>query len=170
LLFEDGATIGANVPILRIKAGAAAAAAAPAAQAPKPATPSSKPAAEPVQPKAEPVAAKKEIPTSQPEVPQVPKAPISRTPISQIPVTPLQTESSGPVDITKIGGTRAETRVKMSKMRQTVASRLKTAQNTCAMLTTFNEINMGLDIFCEIHFLKQCFYSLCFFFFSSKEI
>lgn len=29
-------------------------------------------------------------------------------------------------------------------MRQTVASRLKTAQNTCAMLTTFNEINMGL--------------------------
>ena len=35
-------------------------------------------------------------------------------------------------------------KVKMSKMRQTVASRLKTAQNTCAMLTTFNEINMGL--------------------------
>lgn len=34
-------------------------------------------------------------------------------------------------------------KVKMSKMRQTVASRLKTAQNTCAMLTTFNEINMG---------------------------
>ncbi len=35
----------------------------------------------------------------------------------------------------------------MSKMRQTVASRLKTAQNTCAMLTTFNEINMGLETF-----------------------
>jgi 2-oxoglutarate dehydrogenase E2 component (dihydrolipoamide succinyltransferase) len=28
-------------------------------------------------------------------------------------------------------------------MRQTVASRLKNAQNTCAMLTTFNELNMG---------------------------
>jgi len=140
LLFEDGATIGANVPILKLKAGAAGGA-APAAQAPT--VPASKPAAQPVQPKAEPAA---QVPTSQPAVPPVPQAPKSRTPIAQIPVTPLQTEASGPVDISKIGGSRAETRVKMSKMRQTVASRLKTAQNTCAMLTTFNEINMGFDI------------------------
>ena len=35
----------------------------------------------------------------------------------------------------------------MSKMRQTVANRLKSAQNTCAMLTTFNEIDMGLQEF-----------------------
>jgi len=36
-----------------------------------------------------------------------------------------------------------ETRVKMSKMRQTIARRLKEAQNTNALLTTFNEIDMG---------------------------
>lgn len=31
----------------------------------------------------------------------------------------------------------------MSKMRQTIARRLKEAQNTNALLTTFNEIDMG---------------------------
>ena len=31
----------------------------------------------------------------------------------------------------------------MTKMRKTVATRLKEAQNTCAMLTTFNDLNMG---------------------------
>ena len=36
-----------------------------------------------------------------------------------------------------------ETRVRMSKMRQTIAKRLKEAQNTNALLTTFNEIDMG---------------------------
>ena len=36
-----------------------------------------------------------------------------------------------------------ETRVKMSRMRQTIAKRLKEAQNTNALLTTFNEIDMG---------------------------
>ena len=33
--------------------------------------------------------------------------------------------------------------VKMNRMRQRIAQRLKDAQNTCAMLTTFNEIDMG---------------------------
>ena len=36
-----------------------------------------------------------------------------------------------------------EERVKMSKLRQVIASRLKEAQNTAAMLTTFNEVDMG---------------------------
>ena len=32
--------------------------------------------------------------------------------------------------------------IKMNRMRQRIAQRLKDAQNTCAMLTTFNEIDM----------------------------
>jgi 2-oxoglutarate dehydrogenase E2 component (dihydrolipoamide succinyltransferase) len=36
----------------------------------------------------------------------------------------------------------AEERVKMSRLRQTIARRLKDAQNTAAMLTTFNEVDM----------------------------
>ncbi|MEC7644449.1 MAG: 2-oxoglutarate dehydrogenase complex dihydrolipoyllysine-residue succinyltransferase [Pseudomonadota bacterium] len=35
-----------------------------------------------------------------------------------------------------------EERVPMSKLRQVIASRLKAAQNTAAMLTTFNEVDM----------------------------
>jgi len=35
-----------------------------------------------------------------------------------------------------------EERVKMTRLRQTVARRLKEAQNTAAMLTTFNEVDM----------------------------
>ena len=34
-------------------------------------------------------------------------------------------------------------RVKMTRLRQTIASRLKEAQNTAAMLTTFNEVDMS---------------------------
>jgi 2-oxoglutarate dehydrogenase E2 component (dihydrolipoamide succinyltransferase) len=39
-------------------------------------------------------------------------------------------------------GERREERVKMSRMRQTIASRLKEAQNTAALLTTFNDVDM----------------------------
>jgi 2-oxoglutarate dehydrogenase E2 component (dihydrolipoamide succinyltransferase) len=38
--------------------------------------------------------------------------------------------------------TGTEERVKMSRLRQTIARRLKDAQNTAAMLTTFNEVDM----------------------------
>ncbi len=36
-----------------------------------------------------------------------------------------------------------EERVKMTRLRQTIARRLKDAQNTAAMLTTFNDVDMG---------------------------
>lgn len=36
-----------------------------------------------------------------------------------------------------------ERRVKMSRLRQTIARRLKEAQNTAAMLTTYNEVDMS---------------------------
>jgi 2-oxoglutarate dehydrogenase E2 component (dihydrolipoamide succinyltransferase) len=36
-----------------------------------------------------------------------------------------------------------EERVRMSRLRQTIARRLKDAQNTAAMLTTFNEVDMS---------------------------
>ncbi|MDZ7712041.1 MAG: 2-oxoglutarate dehydrogenase complex dihydrolipoyllysine-residue succinyltransferase [Rhodovibrio sp.] len=39
-------------------------------------------------------------------------------------------------------GKPREERVKMSKLRQTISKRLKEAQNTAAMLTTFNEVDM----------------------------
>ena len=41
------------------------------------------------------------------------------------------------------GNGRKEERVRMSRLRQTVAKRLKEAQNTAAMLTTFNDVDMS---------------------------
>ena len=43
-------------------------------------------------------------------------------------------------------GERREERVKMSRLRQTIAKRLKDAQNTAAMLTTFNDVDMSAVI------------------------
>jgi 2-oxoglutarate dehydrogenase E2 component (dihydrolipoamide succinyltransferase) len=37
---------------------------------------------------------------------------------------------------------RSEERVKMTRLRQTIATRLKEAQNTAALLTTFNDVDM----------------------------
>ncbi|MFY9629333.1 MAG: 2-oxoglutarate dehydrogenase complex dihydrolipoyllysine-residue succinyltransferase [Methylocystis sp.] len=41
---------------------------------------------------------------------------------------------------------RREERVRMSRLRQTIARRLKEAQNAAAMLTTFNEVDMSAVI------------------------
>lgn len=40
------------------------------------------------------------------------------------------------------GGNRNEERVRMTRLRQTVAKRLKDAQDTAALLTTFNDVDM----------------------------
>ncbi|MEK7343858.1 MAG: 2-oxoglutarate dehydrogenase complex dihydrolipoyllysine-residue succinyltransferase [Pseudomonadota bacterium] len=40
------------------------------------------------------------------------------------------------------GPSRAQERVKMTRLRQTVAKRLKEAQSTAALLTTFNDVDM----------------------------
>ncbi|OAB55216.1 2-oxoglutarate dehydrogenase [Phormidium willei BDU 130791] len=68
-----------------------------------------------------------------------PPAPASQAPASQAPASqaPAPAEAKAPA-----AGPREE-RVKMTKLRQTIARRLKEAQNTAAMLTTFNEIDMS---------------------------
>ena len=64
---------------------------------------------------------------------------------------------------------KKEERVKMSRLRQRIAERLKAAQNTAAMLTTFNEIDMTAvmalreaykDSFEKTHGVKLGFMSL----------
>lgn len=92
-----------------------------------------------------------------PPPPPKPAAPPSgaaappKPPLTSIPVAAIRHAQSleaatvkiPPQDPTKeISGTRTEQRVKMNRMRQKIASRLKEAQNVNAMLTTFNEIDM----------------------------
>jgi 2-oxoglutarate dehydrogenase E2 component (dihydrolipoamide succinyltransferase) len=52
---------------------------------------------------------------------------------------PVPAQPRGPVNANDDG---REERVKMTRLRQTIARRLKEAQNTAAMLTTFNEVDM----------------------------
>jgi 2-oxoglutarate dehydrogenase E2 component (dihydrolipoamide succinyltransferase) len=65
------------------------------------------------------------------------KAPAQGTPAK----TPAKSPSATP--IAPIPGTREERKVPMSPIRQTIARRLVQAQQTAALLTTFNEIDMS---------------------------
>ncbi len=68
----------------------------------------------------------------------------------------------------KAAGSKPVERVKMTKLRQTIANRLKESQNTAAILTTFNEVDMTevmalrnqyKDIFEKKHGVKLGFMS-----------
>mgnify|MGYP001159559071 FL=1 len=51
-------------------------------------------------------------------------------------------QNSKPDKFVKLDTVDAEERIPMSRLRQTIAKRLKDAQNNAAILTTFNEVNM----------------------------
>jgi 2-oxoglutarate dehydrogenase E2 component (dihydrolipoamide succinyltransferase) len=51
--------------------------------------------------------------------------------------------ATAPASAPAVSGDRGEERVKMTRLRQTVARRLKEAQNTAALLTTFNDCDMS---------------------------
>ena len=83
------------------------------------------------------------------------------TPMSTVPVPVTQMRApSVPSDAGR------EERVRMSRLRQTIARRLKDAQNTAAMLTTFNDVDMSAimkvrseykDLFEKRHHVKLGF-------------
>jgi 2-oxoglutarate dehydrogenase E2 component (dihydrolipoamide succinyltransferase) len=65
------------------------------------------------------------------------KAASAPTPVFQ-PAAAVQVRAPSPAD-----DAAREERVKMTRLRQTIARRLKDVQNTAAMLTTFNEVDMS---------------------------
>lgn len=75
-------------------------------------------------------------------------APTTPSPATQKAAAPTPSPSSTPSSSAppaeeKVTGNRTESRVKMTRMRQRIAQRLKESQNTAAMLTTFQEVDMG---------------------------
>merc|ERR1712032_1271066 len=160
LLVEDGSTVQPGVQLLKIQLGPGGAkpAAAPAAAAPAPAAAAAAP-----------------IPTTPPPPPPRPAAPLAARPPP--PPMPPKAPAAGAAPVlrmppadptTEIAGTRSEHRVKMNRMRMKIASRLKEAQNTNAMLTTFNELDMSAimqlrrdnqDAFVKKHGIKMGFMS-----------
>ncbi|XP_050337612.1 dihydrolipoyllysine-residue succinyltransferase component of 2-oxoglutarate dehydrogenase complex, mitochondrial [Bactrocera neohumeralis] len=158
ILVEDGVTVKAGQPLFKIEKAEGtptAAAAAPAAAVPPPAKPAAPvpapaaPAAAAPPPKPAPQAARPPPPpaarAAPPPPPPKPSAPVGQIPVASVPPAQAAPQIKvPPSDYSRqITGTRTEQRVKMNRMRQKIASRLKDAQNTNAMLTTFNEIDMS---------------------------
>ncbi len=155
---KDGETVAVGALLGQINEGGAASAAKPAA-APAKAAPA---------PAAAPAAAPKAVAADAPLAPSVrklsaesgvdaatvpgsgkdgrvtkgdmlaaiEKAASAPTPVNQ-PAASVQVRSPSPAD-----DAAREERVKMTRLRQTIARRLKDVQNTAAMLTTFNEVDM----------------------------
>jgi 2-oxoglutarate dehydrogenase E2 component (dihydrolipoamide succinyltransferase) len=117
-------------------APAAAAARTPPAEAP-PAPSVRKLAAESgVDPAAVPGSGKDGRVTKGDMLAAIERAAAQPTPVST-PAAAVQMRAPSPAD-----DAAREERVRMTRLRQTIARRLKDAQNTAAMLTTFNEVDM----------------------------
>ncbi|MGB5086185.1 MAG: 2-oxoglutarate dehydrogenase complex dihydrolipoyllysine-residue succinyltransferase [Methylocystis silviterrae] len=63
--------------------------------------------------------------------------------VQELPAQEARIEAPAPRVPIPQEDSRREERVKMTRLRQTIARRLKEAQNTAAMLTTFNEVDMS---------------------------
>ncbi len=147
IIAKDGETVTPGALLGQISVGTAGSTPAPASTAPVPAVPAAAPAVSssmPPAPSAAKIAAdrgvdlsgvegsgkrgqvlKGDVLAAKPTAPVAPPAPAAlRAP-------------SAPDDASR------EERVRISKLRQTIARRLKEAQNTAAMLTTFNEADMS---------------------------
>ena len=181
IVAQNGETVGLDALLGQIAEGAAGAATtAPAAAASAPAAAVSAPApaaaaapatgSMPAAPAAAKVAADNNISTADIDGSgkrgQVLKGDVlaavakgASAPVAAAPVSAPRPVSSAE------DGVREE-RVKMTRLRQTIAKRLKDAQNTAAMLTTYNEVDMSAvmdlrnrykDVFEKKHGVKLCF-------------
>ena len=153
---ETGSTVAIGALLGHLAAGAAPTAPAPAAAA-KPAPATAKPApaaatAAPPAPAAAKIAAEAKIDLASVagsgKRGQVMKGDVLAAIAEARAPAPVQAPAPVPVPVPTVRPTAPddsarEERVRMTKLRQTIARRLKEAQNTAAMLTTFNEVDMS---------------------------
>ncbi|WP_454623895.1 2-oxoglutarate dehydrogenase complex dihydrolipoyllysine-residue succinyltransferase [Bradyrhizobium cenepequi] len=170
IIAKDGETVAVGALLGQINDGAAGAAAKPAA-APAPAKPAAAPPPPPpaAAAPAPAAAAPRTLPADTPIAPSVRKLSVeSGIDASTVPgsgkdgrvtkgdmLAAIERAASAPTLVNQPAASvqvRApspaddaarEERVKMTRLRQTIARRLKDVQNTAAMLTTFNEVDMS---------------------------
>ncbi|MEZ5925665.1 MAG: 2-oxoglutarate dehydrogenase complex dihydrolipoyllysine-residue succinyltransferase [Hyphomicrobiaceae bacterium] len=160
IVAAEGATVAVGAVLGSVVEGTGAPAKPTAA-------PSSKPAAAPAPVEtqapaptpAAPPSTPRPVPTAQPASPPTQKGPVtipapsSRT-LEELMRTAHEAPPAGaaaaqaptpaaPRAPSPEADAKREERVRMSRLRQTIARRLKEAQSTAAMLTTFNDVDMG---------------------------
>ncbi|MBB4186902.1 2-oxoglutarate dehydrogenase E2 component (dihydrolipoamide succinyltransferase) [Sinorhizobium terangae] len=184
IVAQAGETVGLGALLGQIAEGAGAAAAAPAPAEKKPEPAAAAPAPQPAA-----AAPAKQAPTSMPPAPAAAKliaennlaadqidgsgkrgqvlkgdviAALAKG-VSAPAAEPAKVQARAPAPAEDA---LREERVKMTRLRQTIAKRLKDAQNTAAMLTTYNEVDMSAvmslrnkykDIFEKKHGVKLGF-------------
>jgi 2-oxoglutarate dehydrogenase E2 component (dihydrolipoamide succinyltransferase) len=156
IVAKDGETVAVGALLGQIKDGVAGAVAKPAAAPAKAAVPlvaaapKAAPADAPLAPSVRKISAESGIDaatvpgsgkdgrvTKGDMLAAIEKAASAPTPVNQ-PAAAVQVRAPSPAD-----DAVREERVKMTRLRQTIARRLKDVQNTAAMLTTFNEVDMS---------------------------
>ena len=162
VIAKDGETVAAGALLGQISPGGAGAAAAPAAKAaPAPAKSAPAPAAAAPAPAAKAGEAK---PTDMPASPAAAKiaadkgldvnsvagsgkrGQVLKGDVLEAASAPKAAPAPAPAVVrapSVADDASREERVRMTRLRQTIARRLKEAQNTAAMLTTFNEVDMS---------------------------
>jgi 2-oxoglutarate dehydrogenase E2 component (dihydrolipoamide succinyltransferase) len=156
IVAKEGDTVAVGALLGQLKASdGGSAAAAPAAKAvpapakPAPAPAAARPADQPLAPSVRKLSAESGVDaanvagtgkdgrvTKGDMMAAIERAAAAPTPVPQ--TAAVQMRAPSPAD-----DAAREERVKMTRLRQTIARRLKDAQNTAAMLTTFNEVDMG---------------------------
>jgi 2-oxoglutarate dehydrogenase E2 component (dihydrolipoamide succinyltransferase) len=146
-------------PASEAKPAAAATAPAAAAAPQAPATPQTPPVDTPLAPSVRRIASESGVDAS--TVPgsgkdgrvtkgdmlaAIERAAAAPTPVAQ-PAAAIQVRAPSPAD-----DAAREERVRMTRLRATIARRLKDAQNTAAMLTTFNEVDMTAVMGLRAHY------------------
>ena len=164
----EGASAGAAAPAEAAKPAAPAAAAAPAAPAVSAPAPAA--GAMPAAPAAAKMLAENNLSADQVEGSgkrgQVLKGDVIAAVAKGVMTAAAPAPVAAPRAPSAADDVVREERVKMTRLRQTIAKRLKDAQNTAAMLTTYNEVDMSAvmslrnkykDIFEKKHGVKLGF-------------
>ncbi len=148
ILAKEGDTVDATAKLAVIAEGEGAAAAAPAAAAPAPAAAPAASGAKDVEdaPSAKKLMAEKGIDPASVQGSgkdgRIMKEDVANAGAKTAPAVSIAPAAAAPRGTQNQEDAAREERVRMTKLRQTIAKRLKDSQNTAAMLTTYNEVDM----------------------------